>query len=492
MPREVRYCRPKSQPPDTLLSFLATKFTYLSAEAWTHHLREGHVFVNGAPHRTGDRVLEQGDMLRFAPPRSLEPRVDETSICVLYDDASLVVCAKNGNLPVAEGGRYCENTLVGVLQRQGVAAFYTADTVTCGHGSTLVPVGPSPILVRSEGEMKTASDHHSELKSSGKRPHESASSVLPDSSVVSLKSMSPVTPDGALFTVQRLDKETSGVLVLCKQPSTARSIASQLEGQTRRCTAAVEAHLQSSHSATFTETDFESILEQCGKTVRKTYTAVLCGAAPVGKTYVVVNYMDAMQSHPDFARDPAHSQLKRLKMCCVPLLAVRDETGSVPPAQWGKVACTRVRVLASSASLGLSCVEVTLLTGRSHQIRVHCASLGYPVLGDKLYTAITPGVDNGCAAVSDTVYLARVREEENPHVEVENGALVGHRMQCRRHLLHATELCFEHPNLPGAAVKPFIASPVDFFVRDVRFDAPEDAVGFDALLRGAFGHYGGM
>jgi len=33
----------------------------------------------------------------------------------------------------------------------------------------------------------------------------------------------------------------------------------------------------------------------------------------------------------------------------------------------------------------VSCVEVTIETGRMHQIRVHMAALGNPILGDKTY-----------------------------------------------------------------------------------------------------------
>jgi len=32
-----------------------------------------------------------------------------------------------------------------------------------------------------------------------------------------------------------------------------------------------------------------------------------------------------------------------------------------------------------------SLLEVDLLTGRTHQIRVHLASIGYPILGDAVY-----------------------------------------------------------------------------------------------------------
>jgi len=34
---------------------------------------------------------------------------------------------------------------------------------------------------------------------------------------------------------------------------------------------------------------------------------------------------------------------------------------------------------------GLSLLELRLYTGRTHQIRVHCASMGWPLLGDRLY-----------------------------------------------------------------------------------------------------------
>lgn len=49
----------------------------------------------------------------------------------------------------------------------------------------------------------------------------------------------------------------------------------------------------------------------------------------------------------------------------------------------GKSAVTHYRVLASYG--GYSYVECRLETGRTHQIRVHMASIGHPVLGDPLY-----------------------------------------------------------------------------------------------------------
>ena len=56
-------------------------------------------------------------------------------------------------------------------------------------------------------------------------------------------------------------------------------------------------------------------------------------------------------------------------------------------ARVGKPSRTRVRVLdvAGPRRARLSLLELTLETGRKHQIRVHLASRGYPILGDALY-----------------------------------------------------------------------------------------------------------
>jgi len=49
----------------------------------------------------------------------------------------------------------------------------------------------------------------------------------------------------------------------------------------------------------------------------------------------------------------------------------------------GQRAVTRYRVLA--AGDGLAWLELAPETGRTHQLRVHCAAAGFPVLGDPVY-----------------------------------------------------------------------------------------------------------
>ncbi len=57
----------------------------------------------------------------------------------------------------------------------------------------------------------------------------------------------------------------------------------------------------------------------------------------------------------------------------------------------GKPSLTRYRVLERDAGRHCSLLELTPITGRSHQLRVHLAQLGHPILGDDLYGGATFG-----------------------------------------------------------------------------------------------------
>lgn len=52
-----------------------------------------------------------------------------------------------------------------------------------------------------------------------------------------------------------------------------------------------------------------------------------------------------------------------------------------------KNACTKLKKIAQGIFCGkeISLAKIQIETGRKHQIRIHCASQGFPLLGDKLY-----------------------------------------------------------------------------------------------------------
>ena len=153
--------------------------------------------------------------------------------------------------------------------------------------------------------------------------------------------------------VHRLDQGTSGVMVVAKTAAAYRALRQAFEDHGR---------------------------------VRKTYLAVLHGAP-----------------------SPAKGTLETLvgrKPWDAKRMAVVDDS-----ARDGKRAVTRWETLARHGRIAL--VEFVIETGRMHQIRVHAAHLGHPVVGDSLY---------GDAAAD--------RRMASPP---------------RRPLLHAVKLAFPHP-----------------------------------------------
>lgn len=137
-----------------------------------------------------------------------------------------------------------------------------------------------------------------------------------------------------LELVHRLDKETSGVLLLAKKRSALTALQDQFRSRTPE------------------------------KSIGKVYAALVFGAWP-DKLKVL-----------DLA---LHKGLDAAGERHVRVVAA-DHAG-------GRRSITLVKVAQrlSRAGVSLSLLDVTLKTGRTHQIRVHLASQGHPIVGDPKY-----------------------------------------------------------------------------------------------------------
>jgi RluA family pseudouridine synthase len=128
--------------------------------------------------------------------------------------------------------------------------------------------------------------------------------------------------------VHRLDKHTSGVLLFAKNKQSARTIHARFRD----------------------------------RQIHKHYTALCRGRPPAMQGHITADL------HRRYTR-------KRGTM-------VVTDTGT------GKSASTRYRVQAQYGPFSL--LECTIDTGRTHQIRVHCASAGFPVVNDDRYGSPAP------------------------------------------------------------------------------------------------------
>jgi 23S rRNA pseudouridine1911/1915/1917 synthase len=250
-------------PPQRLDRFLAGRITTLSRTRLQRLIGDGLVTVDGRP-EPPRRLLRDGEAVRvLLPDFTSLPPVVESPVRVLYEDEHLVVVDKPAGLVVHPAGPHREGTLVQLLWPRLATAW----------GG----------VVRSGG--------------------------------------APADRPGV---VHRLDRGTSGVMVVAKTPAAAHALSRQF----------------------------------ADRTVRKVYWALVDGI-PAAKGRV----------ESSIGRSRRRPQV----------MSTED------PGRWAETEYRVLKRFPARGPRGAALVEARPRTGRTHQIRVHLAALGHPILGDKAY-----------------------------------------------------------------------------------------------------------
>ena len=192
-------------------------------------------------------------------------------------------------------------------------------------------------------------------------------------------------PGQTVSFINRLDRETSGIVLVAKDPES-----------TRRCRAQFSERRVEKRYLVFVEGAFPSTLDAAGFLspdttceVRKKRRFELGGPVLGGPKAFAASRQQQAQT-PGEEREWAETHFRKVQ-----------------------------------ESAGVTLIEARPATGRQHQIRATLCSLGYPVVGDKLY-----GVD-------PTIFLRFCTDAMTPEDRA--------RLRLNRQALHAAGLRLRHP-----------------------------------------------
>jgi 23S rRNA pseudouridine1911/1915/1917 synthase len=232
----------------------------------------------------------------------------------------------------------------------------------------------------------------------GQTPGARSEGTLVNALIYRFKALSSAGGDLRPGIVHRLDKDTSGLIVVAKNDRAHAALGAMF----------------------------------AGRRIKKTYIALVQGAMERERGTITAGV----------SRDP----VRRTRMTAKPNENARSAVSHYEV----------VRRLATRYGK-FTLVQVRIETGRTHQIRVHMASIGHPVVGDTLYGAAGQLTDQ-VAAQAATSRAARKRAQ--PEV-----------LKLGRNFLHAAKLEFDHP-LTG---------------KDLRLEAPlpKELAGFLERLESA-------
>ena len=301
-------------------------------------IKEGYVKV-GEKTAKANLLVRPGDVIRFVMPykrRGVDLVPQNIPLDIVYEDDDVLVVNKPAGMVVHPGHGHFDGTLVNALlyhfssASSAEVSVSDADAISA-HGCS----GRGPL---AGGAVRPA------------RAADTATAAAVD-------------PEKAGILVHRIDKDTSGLLLVAKNDEAQLKLAKQF---------------------------FNHTTERC-------YHAIVWGDIKEDEGTIDKN----------ITRDPND----RLRF------RVPDDL------EQGKHAVTHYKVLERFGFVTL--VECRLETGRTHQIRVHMASIGHPLFNDERY--------GGAEIRKGTIY-SKYRQFIKNCFEI-----------CPRQALHAKTLGFEHP-----------------------------------------------
>ncbi len=311
--------------------YLTDRIPFMSRTALQRLIDEGGVTVNGRTCKASQR-LHLNDVVEAAlpPPPSTEIQPEDIPIEILYEDESLIVVNKQPGLIVHPARSHLRGTLLNALVHHFRAG---------GAGGAAGSTGAALSTVGREFA----------------RPG----------------------------VVHRLDKHTSGVMVVAKEDTAHWRLGRQFE------------------------------LRQ----VEKRYIAIVQGIVEADADVIE----QPIGPHPSRAKGQREKQIVRHDEQGKPAVTVfRVRERLFPPESWQKPG--RMGGVPEPLRRGFSVVEMDLKTGRTHQIRVHMSHFGHPLAGDDMYGG----------TVLDLAWLEALGAPEVA------GAF-------ERQALHAAALAFRHP-----------------------------------------------
>ena len=238
---------------------------------------------------------------------------------------------------------------------------------------------------------------------SGQNDDERSHGTLVNALLFRFKKLSATGGDLRPGIVHRLDKDTSGLIVVAKNDRTHAALAEMFSS----------------------------------RQIKKTYIALVQGSLERPKGTI----------NASVGRDP----LRRTRMTAKPLGDARTAVTHYE----------MIRRLANRFGK-FTLIKVRIETGRTHQIRVHMASIGHPVVGDTLYGGAGQLTDQ---VVSQAATSKAARRKAEPE-----------KLKLGRNFLHAAQLEFPHPKT-GKLLQLEAPLPVELETFLARLDGRETDAG---------------